>query len=153
MTLLSITPIVFLTLGMSSIPLHGQTTKKTPAPVKAPAAVVDAFKKAYPTAQLKNVTSEKEDGKVEYELETVDGTIARNVIYTADGKLVETEDGITATQIPKVVVDAVSKKYPKGTLSKIEKVKSAAGVVSYEMVVTTGGKKATVEVDEKGKIQ
>lgn len=113
---------------------------------------MDAFKKAYPNAKITNVTSEKEDGKTTYELETVDGTAKRNVIYTPEGKLVATEDGITAAQLPKVVADAVAKKYPKGTLSEIEKVKSAAGVISYEMVVKDGGKETTVEVDEKGKI-
>lgn len=165
LTLFVLSALMFL-VG-SSVLLAGQAAKApaaapakaatakaaAPAAVKAPAAVLDAFKKAYPNAQVKSVSSEKEDGKVQYELEMVDGGVTRNVIYTVDGKLVATEDGITAAQLPKVVSDAVMKKYPKGTLSEVEKVLSAAGVTSYEMVVTNAGKKTTVEVDDKGKIQ
>ena len=45
------------------------------------------------------------------------------------------------------------KKYPKATLATVEKVQSAAGVISYEMVVKQGGKDTTIEVDTKGKIK
>jgi hypothetical protein len=154
--IIALVQIAAFSFGMSNFGsvLMAQASKP-PAAVKAaaPQAVMDAFTKAYPHSELKNVTSEKEAGKVEWELETVEGTVTRNVVYTAEGKLIAIEDGISAAQLPKVVADAVAKKYPKGTLSKIEQVKSAAGAISYEMVVTTTGKAATVEVDDKGKIQ
>lgn len=51
-------------------------------------AIEAAFKKAYPNATVKAVSKEKEDGKVQYEVESMDGTQARDVIYLADGTLV-----------------------------------------------------------------
>ena len=150
--------IALIALFLPATLLHSQSTstKKAPArkaPVSAPAAVTDAFKKAYPNAQIKNASSENEGGKIEWELVSTDGAVQRTVTYSPDGKRIETEEVIAATQLPKAVSDALAAKYPKTPLVSAEKVASAAGVITYEVVINQGGKKKAVTIDPTGKIK
>jgi len=54
-----------------------------------PAAVLDAFKTAYPKAVIKGTSKETEKGVTYYEIESVDGKLNRDLLYTADGKAAE----------------------------------------------------------------
>jgi len=118
-------------------------TPKAPAPkaeaqaakTKLPAAVEAAFKKAYPTATIKNSSAEKEDGKVEYEIESVDGTTKRDLVYLADGTLVVAEEQIEAAAVPAPVLTALKARYPKATVTKYEKLTKGTAI-SYEMALT-----------------
>src|SRR5215475_9635896 len=86
---------------------------KKAAPPKAPQAVMDAFKKQYPNATIKNVSSEKEGGRTVYEIESMDGPQRRDLLYEADGKVISTEELIPTAQVPKAVLDSLAAKYPK----------------------------------------
>ena len=99
---------------------------------QAPAAVSAAFNKAYPTATIKNVSAEKEDGKVQYEVESMDGTTRRDVIYLPDGTLVVEETAIDAAAVPAPVMAAFTARYPKATVTLYERLTKPSGV-SYEM--------------------
>ncbi len=123
--------------ALASITLAAQAPdKQAPAKpasaTKLPAAVSAAFKKAYPTATIKNVSSEKEDGKLQYEVESMDGAIRRDVVYLADGTLVVEEQAIELSAVPAPVVAALKGRYPKATVTLYEKLTKPSGV-SYEM--------------------
>src|SRR5437762_9542589 len=81
--------------------------------VGAPPAVLDAFKKQYPNATIKTVSSETEGGRIVYEIESMDGSQRRDLLYSADGKVISTEELIPNAQLPKAVVDSLASKYPK----------------------------------------
>ncbi len=92
----------------------GQTAKPTPKPAaKAPAKlswpapVEAAFKKAYPNATVKAVSKETEKGQVQYEVESMDGAQARDLVYLADGKLVLYEELIPQADVPAAVMTAL----------------------------------------------
>lgn len=104
---------------------------QTPAS-KLPAAVLAAFKAAYPTATIRNASSEKEDGKLQWEVESVDGAARRDVIYLSNGTLVVEELTIEAAAVPAPVMTALKGRYPKATVSLYEKLTKPSGV-SYEM--------------------
>src|SRR5215510_1144248 len=91
----------------------GQSDKKG----KAPQAVIDAFKKQYPNATIKSVSSEKEGGKTVYEIESMDGTQRRDLMYDGNGTVLSTEELIPKAQIPKAVLDAITAKYPKASIA------------------------------------
>jgi hypothetical protein len=124
----------------------GQTAKPTPKPAAAkppakhswPAPVEAAFKKAYPNATVKNVSKETENGKVQYEVESMDGAQARDLVYLADGKLVLYEELIPQTEVPAAVMTALKAKYPKATVTRAEKL-FQDGTMNYELAVKGAG--------------
>lgn len=122
--------IIRFTALIGIIALAGVTVAAQPA--KLPAAVAAAFKKAYPTAVIKNASSEKENGKIQWEVESTDGTIRRDVIYLPDGTLVVEEMAIDAAAVPAPVMTALKARYSKAMVTLYEKLTKPSGV-SYEM--------------------
>ena len=139
-------------VGMA-IGLHGQTpatrpaapakqSASKPAPPKAvklamPPAVEAAFKTAYPTATIKGVSKEKEDGQVRYEVESVEQGLGRDVTYLADGTLVELEEEMSAADFPAAVAAAIKTRYPAAKITKREKVTiTKDNVVQYEAALS-----------------
>jgi hypothetical protein len=114
-----------------------------------PPAVLAAFEKTYPKAEIKGVSEEKgEDGKMEYEIESIEGKTARDVAYLADGKVIEIEETCV---LPDAVRQALDQKYPKGKIVKAEKI-TRGSKVEYEAVVAAEGKKSEVVLDPAGKV-
>ncbi len=117
-----------------------------------PKAVVESFQKSYPNAEIKGTSTEKENGKTYYEIESMDGTQGRDLLYTKDGKIAEIEETLAAENIPDFVKNSLMKKYPKSTIHKVEKL-TKGKKISFEAVVEHDGKKSEVVLDSKGKIQ
>ncbi len=121
------------------------------AHVPLPPAIGAAFKKAYPNATIKNVSKETEDGVQQYEVESVDGGRTRDLMYLANGTVMEVEEEVARADLPPAVVAAVAARYPKATTTRRERVTITKGhVVEYELgltgatvkevVLTPGGK-------------
>jgi hypothetical protein len=116
-----------------------------------PAAVLASFEKAYPKATMKGFSKEVEKGQTLYEIESLEGKMARDATYAADGKVAAVEESMETKDAPTAVQQALEKKYPKAKVNKAEKVMEA-NTVAYEFHVTTAqGKKAEVKFDAKGK--
>ena len=130
--------ISIIVISLAGTTLAAQTpatkapAKPTTTATKVPAAVAAAFKQAYPTATIKHVSSEKENGKLQYEVESMDGRIRRDVIYLPDGTLVVEETAIDAAAVPAPVMAAFTARYPKATVTLYERLTKPSGV-SYEM--------------------
>jgi uncharacterized membrane protein YkoI len=116
-----------------------------------PAAVMTAFKTAYPSATIRGYAREKENGKVFYEIESREGTTTRDVLYNPDGTVAEIEESIAATDLPAEVQQAMKEKYPKAVITKAEKT-TAGEKVSYEIVARQGKKRVTIEFDSSGRV-
>jgi hypothetical protein len=129
------------------------TPKPAPAKVTLPAAIDAAFKKAYPNATIKDVSKEggegAEKGKTVYEVESIDNGMARDLIYRADGTVVEYEEAVTEANVPSAVVSAIKAKYPKATLGKCEKL-FKNGTTNYEIALK-GAKVSSVTLTPDGK--
>lgn len=108
--------------------------KAAAAKVALPAAIEAAFKKAYPSATIKHVSKEKENGVELYEVESVDGTQPRDLVYKADGTLVEYEEAIAASAVPQAVTAALKARYPTATVTNAEKF-FKDGSLSYELAL------------------
>jgi hypothetical protein len=146
-------------LTASVIALNAQAGQAKPAPqaakpepkvaakVALPAAVEAAFKKAYPNATIKHVSKETEKGQVQYEVESMDGTQARDLVYRADGTLVLYEELIPESAVPAAVVSAVKAKYPKATFSRCEKL-FKDGTMNYELGLKGAAAKEVVITPE-----
>jgi hypothetical protein len=142
---------VILALGMLCfcVGLRGQEQKVSSRDV--PEAVRTAFAKAYPTAKVGNWDKEIKDGKVVYEAEDVtDGKIRRNVMYSADGNVVQIEETVPVADLPTSINGAVSKQYPKAAIQSAEK-RTHAETVEYVLKLK-GATAKTVVLDSDGKI-
>lgn len=117
-----------------------------------PRAVLNTFQKSYPNATIKGASIEKEHGKTYYEIESMEGTQRRDLLYTKAGKVAEIEETLVSNDIPDFVNSSVKEKYPNGEINRAEKVTSGKKI-SYELVVKSGTQKFEVVLDSKGNIQ
>ncbi len=82
---------------------------------KLPKPVVDAVKKKFPQAELNSASSEKEDGKLVYEVNIKDGKATIEVTVTPEGKIVSIEKEITVKDLG----DRQEVNYPVGQASRL----------------------------------
>jgi hypothetical protein len=143
---LSITLLIVFALGFEASAKEKKISKK-----HVPSAVLSAFEKAYPKAKVKGYSTETENGKTYFEVESHQGKKTLDVSYLADGTLAETKEGVTAGDLPDSVKAAVKSNYPKGKITKAEK-KTVGAIVTYELKVRTGKKHVRLEIDSNGKI-
>lgn len=137
------------TSGVASAQEKKAPAAKATPKVELPAPIKAAFEAAYPKATIKGVSTEKEGGEMHYEVESLDGTTARDLIYRADGTVVEMEEGLAQTDLPQPVLDAAAVKYPNGKILKAEKL-TRGTTVSYELQIKAGKKTHQLVFDPAG---
>lgn len=145
-------PLILLLAATGVLLAQGEQKEKKMTKADLPAAVIAAFEKAYPGAEIKGVSKETEKGITYFEIESVDGKTNRDLLYTADGKAAEIEETVATADLPKEIQAALKKAAGKGTVAKAEKL-TRGSVVSYEFQIKTGKKTKEVAIDAKGKIQ
>lgn len=103
---------------------HGDKKEKA---VNVPAAVTAAFAKQFGTA---DADWEKEG--VNYEAEFEHNKRETSTVFSADGKLLETEVEISVTELPAAAMEYIKKNHAGATVKEATKITDAAGVVTYE---------------------
>lgn len=117
-----------------------------------PAKVQTAASALLKGAKVTEVEIEKEDGKVEYEIEFIKDERETCIKLDATGKLLETETEIEIKEAPAPVQATIKKTMgEKGELEELEKV-VVDGVVSYEAEIEIGEKEIEMLIDPSGKI-
>jgi hypothetical protein len=114
-----------------------------------PAAVLAAFAKSYPHAKIKGTSTEVEKGTTYYEIESLDGAQARDILYLADGTAAEIEEVVAPGALPAPVKTAVGNEFAKAKIEKAEKVTKGTDV-SYEVHVRLGSKKGSIVLSPSG---
>ena len=128
--------------GMAHAADQKITLKNLPPAVKA---TVDAEAKG---ATIKGISSEKENGKTVYELETLVNGRTRDLMIDAAGKVYVVEEQLDVDKAPPAVKAALE---AKGKIVTLESVVEN-GKTRYEgQVQTKAGKKVAFEVDADGK--
>jgi len=95
------------------------------------------------------LNKEVEGGKTVYEVETKLNGHSRDVSLDAKGAVVEIEEETDIAAIPAPARDALTKLSAGGKMGKVETV-TAGSAVSYETVVTRGGRHKEVAVNADG---
>ncbi len=117
--------------------------------IKVSEIVQKAFSQKFPTA--KNVKWDKE-GKDEFEAAfEIDGKKG-SANYNINGEWLETEIAINSNLVPKIVLEAVTKKHPTAIINNLFKIKSKAGKNYYEIEYTLQGKTKEAKVSTEGVI-
>lgn len=127
-----------------------QQAKKPAKKAQLPAAITDAFQKAYPTAKITGTSKETENGKTVYEVESVDQGLNRDLIYNPDGTVVEIEEQIKPADLPALVSDALKNLYPKAAITKAEKL-TRGQTLQYELALK-GAPKNEIAFTPDGKL-
>ena len=70
---------------------------------RVPAAVKSAFHRAYPNAVVRRYSTEVENGKTIYEVESSEGATKRDLDISPEGQILEVETQVTAAQLPAAV--------------------------------------------------
>ena len=135
---------LILGLSASSLAQEQRIARKD-----VPAAVLAAFTEAYPKAVIKGCSKETDKGQTVYEIESVEGKTRRNIIYSADGKLILAEETLDVSEMPPGVKAALNKKFPGAKILRAEKVTKGT-VVGYEFQIEHNGKTTEVVFDSMG---
>jgi len=115
------TPVVEKAAASEKEDEEKEETQKAGSKVELPPAVASAFKKAYPNAVINASAKEEENGKTVYEIESVDKGMNRDLLYSADGTVLECEEQIKEADLPAPVIAALKALYPKSTITKAER--------------------------------
>ena len=146
---LAVSVLIAVTLCSTSVGL-AQGEKRISAK-RLPSAVQAAFHKSYPAATIKGASSEVENGKTLYEIESVDGKTNRDLLYTGDGLCVEIEETISISALPDAVSKALMKEAGRAKVQKAEKL-TKGETIQYEFVIGSGKVKREVVIEPGGKI-
>jgi hypothetical protein len=124
---------------------------------KIPKPVMDALLAKFPKAKIDKCTKAKEGNDVVYDIEFKQEGRKCEADIKENGTFINYELAIEAKDLPKVVKDAIEKKYPKATWKDIMEEKEVHGkdekLSAYEVVLVTAEKKEVeVRVSPDGKI-
>jgi hypothetical protein len=131
--------------------ISAQAQEKKIAIKDLPAAVTAAFQQIYPKATITGAATEMEDGKSMYEVESKDGTINRDLLFTEKGEVYEIEESMSPESLPTDIKSALQKQFTKYKLIKAEKITHGAKV-EYELKVKSHKKTYAVVLDSSAKI-
>lgn len=143
--------LVALLWGVTIVPTRA-SEREEEEQATAPEAVMTAFHKAYPKAEIRDISKENKDGKDYFEIESIDGKTHRDLLYLADGSVFEIEEQVSASDLPKPVADALKAKFPKGELQKAEKITRGSSV-EYEVLLENNEEDYEVLLDSSGTIK
>lgn len=144
--------IVALALVLAATPVWARQKAQAAVDLKIlPPAVLNAFKTAYPQAVIRGASKETEKGVTYYEIESVDGKMNRDLLYTADGKAVEIEETIPPEDLPAAIQQALAGKFPGYQVLKAEAM-TKNGQKLFELRIQVKDKKKSVTIDPSGKI-
>jgi hypothetical protein len=138
--------ILMLTITVALPAKDKKITKKD-----LPAAVLSAFEKAYPKATIKGVGKENENKTTYFEIESIDGKISRDILYTTEGKAYEIEESMSKSDLPKEIQTTLKSQYAKANFVKAEKV-THDSAIGYEIQIKTGKKVKALSFDAAGKL-
>lgn len=140
--------LVLIVLAALTVSVRAQ--EKPLRKSKVPAAVLKAFKESYPEATAKAYSLEKENGKNYYEVESIDGKTHRDLLYAADGKVIEIEESIKPNELPEAVRATVKKDFQSAKILRAERT-TREQKVSYELVIRSGKNKYEASYSPDGK--
>ena len=114
-----------------------------------PTPVLTAFEKAYPTATISEVSTERNGSALAFRVDSVDKGRRRVIVYTATGSVLETSEQVEEKDLPKPVLDAVHS-HPKAVYVKGMKITKS--ITTYYQLTLRGTRKTTMTVRPDGSL-
>lgn len=144
---------LFLFIGTGEIRAQVESV----AQHKIPKAVMDALLAKFPKAKIEKFSKAKEGDYVVYDIEFKQEDRKCEADIKENGTYINYEKAIDARDLPKVVSDAVEKRYPESTLKEIMEETEVKGkdekLSAYEVVLVTANQKGVeLRLSPDGKI-
>jgi hypothetical protein len=129
---------------LAASPLAAQ--ERTVAASRVPAVVREAFRRAWPAATVVKYSTEMENGRMIYEVESREGAVHRDLNIAADGTILETETQLTPAQLPAAVRAAAE---INGARINVAEMVVVGRDTTYE--VTIRGRRGEVKLTKEGR--
>jgi uncharacterized membrane protein YkoI len=117
---------------------------------EVPKAVVTAFQTHFKGAKADAWDKEKNG---EFEAEFKMNKVEMSANFSADGKLMETEEEIATSALPKSATEYVTKNYAGCKIEEAAKITNSAGKITYEAEVKKGKEEIELIFDAKGNFE
>jgi hypothetical protein len=130
---------------MLTIVAYGQKVETS----KVPAAIIKTFKVKFPKAD--KVKWEMENKK-DYEASFKTGTAEQTATFTPEGKWIETETEIEASQLPETVQQAIAKQFEGYKIKEASKVENEKWKSFYEVEVVKGNEIIEIAISSTGEV-
>jgi len=114
-----------------------------------PAPVLAAFGKAYPKATVRSYEFDRVNGVTIYQIESVEGGLAREATYKPDGTAIEIREAVPPRALPPSVTKVVDTLKPKATIRRAQRV-TRGDWVQYQVSLLQGTKKSRLVCDATG---
>ena len=101
-----------------------------------PATVQAAVREQTKDSVVRGISTETENGKVTFEIETTRNGKSRDLEFDKTGALLETEDEVDLDSLPYPAKAALQKRSAGGSIKKVEKLTAGASI-SYEANIRT----------------
>ncbi len=101
-------------------------------------------------ATVRGYSTEVENGKREYELESMINGHSRDVTIAPDGTVLEVEQQVEIGELPASVRGALQAEAGSGKITKIESLTKRGKIVAYEAQIRRAGKHTEIQVGPGG---
>ena len=132
---------LFIIIGTGEIQAQEQSIPQD----KVPKVVLDALLAKFPNAKIDKCTKAREGDVVVYDIEFKQEERKWEADVKENGTFINYEKAIEAKDLPKVVSEAVEKRYPKSTTKEFMEETEVNGkdekLSAYEVVLVTANKK------------
>lgn len=130
-----------IVLAINSV--SAQKVKET----EVPNAVVTSFQSHFNGAKVDAWDKEKNG---EYEAEFKINKVEMSANFSSDGTLIETEEEIAVSGLPKSVEEYINKNYLGSKIEEAAKITDAAGKITYEAEIEKGKEEIELIFDVNG---
>jgi len=115
-----------------------------------PAAVKTTTDEQSKGATVRGYSTDRENGKLEYEVEMLVNGHTKDVTIAPDGRLLEIEEEVSLNSLSTQVRSGLAAQAGKGKITKIESLTKNGKIVAYEAQVLLAGKHSEVQVGPDG---
>ena len=114
---------------------------------EVPKSILTAFQAHFKDAKLEAWDKEKNG---EFEAEFTINSVKMSANFSADGKLMETEEEINPTSLPKMTTDYLAKNYTDNKIEKATKITGPTGIITFELETKKGNEKKELLFSSRG---
>lgn len=137
---------IIITAAVIVLSMNAASAQKVKE-AEVPKAVVTSFQTHFKGAKADAWDKEKNG---EFEAEFKMNKVEMSANFSADGKLMETEEEIATATLPKSATDYVTKNYAGTKIEEAAKITDSTGKVTYEAEVKKGKEEIELLFDATG---
>jgi uncharacterized membrane protein YkoI len=115
-----------------------------------PAAVKTTADEQSKGATVRGYNADRENGKLEYEVEMLVNGHTKDVTIAPDGRVLEIEEEVSLNSLSAQVRQGLAAQAGKGKITKVESLTKNGTIVAYEAQVLLAGKHSEVQVGPDG---